>query len=791
MFKYFVSIKDNNQTLTPVAKLGEKDLKIQIALKGRTSIMFYLCALTEENKKVALHEIGNMLITDKMQKKNPSSIILETKGFNQARLLVTNRKEETIFKATLNFAPIIKKIEKESLKTPKLKSDDYRKSAKDKIPEKDKTLASTKPEKNKIRTKDNPSKKDNLPETDLNEGKTVLKVRHPLSVKLISIITIIVGFALGSIILLVNYFVSADVQVSAEENNFNSNTRAASDVQNRLETAISATRFFLKVQEREGTASDEKKIRDFFEGNSEIAAVIIPGTVQIENKTFFLAHEIEDQMISTMISSEQEAIQSVAEDGVTILNVSPYFNKTPLIAILSSAQTITQKPESLIILYSTNKISEAFGTNAINASFMVNEKGIILAHAQEELVLCAKDMSNLEIVQKVSEGSVKSRQLLFSDENGIKYFGAYTQLALGDCAIITMIAEDTIFESIRATTRRNIYLSLAVLAIAILIIWFFSRSISSPVKKLAKAAKLVQDGQYDIHLKYRHKDEIGLLTSSFVQMGKGLAERERLKDTFGRFTNKAIAEQAMRGELALGGETKNVTVFFSDIRNFTAMSEKLHPEEVVKFLNDYMTRMVDCVNKTGGTVDKFIGDAIMAVWGAPISGSSPKEDAMNAVRAALMMRSSLNEYNALRVSRGEKPIRIGCGINSGSVVAGQIGSNQRMEYTCIGDTVNLASRTEALNKPFATDILITANTYELIKDYITAEKMLPVTVKGKEKPIDMYAVVNIPDATDIPGAGALGPASMHQLRQRWGIKDPDLTGINTDDEEKKFNIKAN
>lgn len=159
MFKYFVSIKDNNQTLTPVAKLGEKDLKIQIALKGRTSIMFYLCALTEENKKVALHEIGNMLITDKMQKKNPSSIILETKGFNQARLLVTNRKEEKIFKAILNFAPIIKKIEKESLKTPKLKSDDYRKSAKDKIPEKDKALASTKPEKNKIRTKENPSKK--------------------------------------------------------------------------------------------------------------------------------------------------------------------------------------------------------------------------------------------------------------------------------------------------------------------------------------------------------------------------------------------------------------------------------------------------------------------------------------------------------------------------------------------------------------------------------------------------------------------------------------------------------
>jgi adenylate cyclase len=379
-------------------------------------------------------------------------------------------------------------------------------------------------------------------------------------------------------------------------------------------------------------------------------------------------------------------------------------------------------------------------------------------------------------------------QTLYTDEQGVQYFGAYTKLSQANTAVITNVEYNLVFEGIIATTRRNIYLSAGVLFLSILFMWFFAKSISVPLKNLSEAAGKIKEGNFDIVLSSKTHDEIGLLTGSFTEMSRGLAERERLKDTFGRFTNKEIAERAMRGELSLGGEAKKATIFFSDIRNFTAMSEKLEPAEVVEFLNEYMTRMVACVNKTGGVVDKFIGDSVMAVWGAPVSTGNTARDALSCVRTALMMRVSLGEFNRSRGGPRKPVIRIGCGINTGDVVAGQIGSNERMEYTVIGDPVNLASRTEALNKPFGTDILITENTWNLVKDYIIAEEMPSVTVKGKEEPVRLFAVINL--RVNKPGVSQPGPVTLAELRQTLEIKAPDLTALNIDEEEKKYNING-
>jgi adenylate cyclase len=255
-------------------------------------------------------------------------------------------------------------------------------------------------------------------------------------------------------------------------------------------------------------------------------------------------------------------------------------------------------------------------------------------------------------------------------------------------------------------------------------------------------------------------------------------------DTFARFTNRDLVERSLRGEVALGGEGKLATIFFSDIRSFTAISEKLKPTEVVGFLNEYMTRMVECVNKTGGVVDKYIGDSIMAVWGAPDTSGSAARDAMNCVRTALMMRRNLREFNKGRGGDKKPVIRIGCGINTGPVVAGQIGSNSRMEYTVIGDTVNTASRTEALNKPLHTDILITEDTWHLVGKELITEEMPPIMVKGKEKPVRMFAVVNLKvNRPDIPQPR---PVNLRDLRKILSLDEPDLRQVDTNEEEKKY-----
>ena len=172
-----------------------------------------------------------------------------------------------------------------------------------------------------------------------------------------------------------------------------------------------------------------------------------------------------------------------------------------------------------------------------------------------------------------------------------------------------------------------------------------------------------------------------------------------------------------------------------------------------------MTRMVDCVNATNGVVDKFIGDAIMAVWGAPVSYGNDTE---NAINGALMMRQQLLEFNRGRGGDKKPVIRIGCGINTGPVLAGQIGSEERMEYTVIGDTVNLASRIESLNKPFGTDILISQDTYSIVKGIYRVEPMQKIKVKGKAEPLQIYAVLG---RMDDPAA----PKSLDELRRLLGI----------------------
>jgi adenylate cyclase len=374
-------------------------------------------------------------------------------------------------------------------------------------------------------------------------------------------------------------------------------------------------------------------------------------------------------------------------------------------------------------------------------------------------------------------------QRLYTGEDGRRYFGAFTKLSLANAAVITNIDYEVVFEGVRATTRRNIYLTAAVLLAAVIFIRIFSKTISNPLRVLTGAAEQIEGGRFDIALKPKTRDEIGALTVSFDRMAGALG-------IFGRFTNREIAVRAMRGEIKPGGLPKHGTIFFSDIRDFTAKSENFTKEfgddasnRIVYWLNDYLTRMVDCVEKTDGVVDKFIGDAVMAHWGTAYSSGSATEDAFNCVKAALMMRAALFKMNRGRKAGdpGNPPIRIGCGINTGIVTAGQIGSEQRMEYTVIGDPVNLASRTEALNKPLGTDILITENTWELVGNRFVTEEMPPVTVKGKEKPVRLFAVVKL------KGVGGQ-PETLAELRKLLGIKPPDLNAAAAGAEEKKYKI---
>lgn len=610
------------------------------------------------------------------------------------------------------------------------------------------------------------------------------KVKIPISLKLVTIFSVLVIVVLGLTTYMVSTLVRNDEQQKAEENNYTINARTAETVQTLiLGEQTNATGYLNSLQMIFSDSAYEAKrdavFNDYCDRNNDTIFVYSEKFGLQFNGGFEKLHSGSEKKADAWLKSNAAAVKKALSGNAQILNVSGIFN-VPSLCILfpyasSSGNSIA------VIAFETTKFTDIMSTGSNNTTFLINNSGDILVHSDYDLMLANKNFSNLEAVKNIIKNNTDNSQNLYPDDKGENWFYAHHKI-VGDMFVITAITEKNVFEAINKTTYRIVLISLAVLFAAIFIIRMFSRSLTSPIGDLVEASKQIESGNFNLELESRTKDEIGLLTQSFNEMAAGLMERENLKTSFSKFTNRAIAEKAARGELQLGGETRNATIFFSDIRSFTAMSEKLSPQEVVEFLNQYMTRMVECVNRTHGVVDKFIGDAIMAVWGAPETSGSAADDAWNCVKAALLMRVALFNYNKERIAAGKIPMRIGCGINTGSVVAGQIGSNDRMEYTVIGDAVNFASRTESLNKPFATDILITENTWNLVKDKVIVEEMPSVHVKGKEGNVRMFAVIN--------AVGAKGPADINQLRKFLGVETPDLGKVNTDEEEKKYQING-
>jgi adenylate cyclase len=223
-------------------------------------------------------------------------------------------------------------------------------------------------------------------------------------------------------------------------------------------------------------------------------------------------------------------------------------------------------------------------------------------------------------------------------------------------------------------------------------------------------------------------------------------ERQRLfiKRAFQQYVPSRVVERVVADPrlLRFGGERRDLTILFSDIRSFTTYSEKHDPGQVVEVLREYLTGMVETVFRQEGTLDKFIGDAVMAIFGAPVTQA---DHALRACRAALEMQVELRRLHAKWKAEGKDVFNMGIGINTGEVIVGNLGSEQRFEYTVIGDPVNLAARLESLNKeyPQASGIIISESTYLLVQEQVTARRLGEVTVKGKLKPVEVYELLGL------------------------------------------------
>ena len=220
----------------------------------------------------------------------------------------------------------------------------------------------------------------------------------------------------------------------------------------------------------------------------------------------------------------------------------------------------------------------------------------------------------------------------------------------------------------------------------------------------------------------------------------GLEERDFIKDAFSRYVTRQVSDVVLQGGLELGGELLTATILMADIRDFTSLSERMPPRQVVRVLNRYFTEMVEECMEHGGMIDKFIGDAIMVVFGAPVH-QAPDQSALSAAKAALGMRRRLERLNVAFAADDLPALRIGIGVHTGEAIAGNIGAPQRLDYTLIGDVVNTAARIESACKELGCDLLISDATRQLLGERARVGEARVVHLKGKAQPTSVYPLL--------------------------------------------------
>lgn len=258
-----------------------------------------------------------------------------------------------------------------------------------------------------------------------------------------------------------------------------------------------------------------------------------------------------------------------------------------------------------------------------------------------------------------------------------------------------------------------------------------------PLREIVRGLSKVRGGNFSSRVQVMANDEIGYTAEVINQMTEGLAERERIKDAFGLYVSQQVRDEILAGRIPLDGEIKQVTMLFSDLRDFTPLVEATPPKEVVAVINGYFQHMAAAVEEHGGLVLQYIGDEIEAVFGAPLALTDHPRHAVEAARA---MRRRLAAYNARLIATGHSPLRHGIGIHSGPALAANIGGGGRLSYALVGDTVNLAARLQDMTKVTGRDILVSGTTAAALDQGVALERISATMVKGRSQPVEIFAV---------------------------------------------------
>ncbi len=386
-------------------------------------------------------------------------------------------------------------------------------------------------------------------------------------------------------------------------------------------------------------------------------------------------------------------------------------------------------------LYSLLQELKQFDARIVDLS-VVDSSGTITASLDANRIF-ARDSS--DDVRKVLRGAPRDIRFDEQSKRGtivVPIKPSRSATVAGAFKVVLSI--DGLYRVIDSLQRLIIMISIGVFIFLSVGILLLSRGlVVKPLRRFLPTLEKIRKGDYSHPVPVNNNDEINILAQHVNQMAAGLKEREFVKDTFSRYVPKEVVDQLMERKIhpRLEGELREVTIFFSDLRGFTPMTERLGAEQIVHILNRYFTAMTELAIQFDGMIDKFSGDEIMILFGAPLGSD---DDPLRAIRMGLAMQERLEALNEEFRTEGIEKLAIGIGIATGKVIAGNIGSERRLNYSVIGDTVNLAARLVSQAK--AGEILISDATYQGVKDEFECASLGPVQVKGKKNLIEVYVV---------------------------------------------------
>jgi adenylate cyclase len=372
--------------------------------------------------------------------------------------------------------------------------------------------------------------------------------------------------------------------------------------------------------------------------------------------------------------------------------------------------------------------------------YIVDEDGLIRAPTTE----WQEEYQLPEGVKKIKSESYLIQP--YSDEKGDELFHISAPVIYGGekrLGTVHMgLSKQPIIDAVEEMRNLIFYISGIVLVGGIIVSILFTQFMTRHVKKLMNGVKKIGRGEFGTRVKIKSKDEIGDLAIAFNDMAGNLEKKEMIEGAFRRYVSHQIADRILnepgRYIESLKGIRKEVSILFADIRGFTSKAEKLPPEIVVNFLNEYLTYMTRAVFKYEGTLDKFTGDGIMAIFGAPVD---QKDSTLRAIKSAVEIQKEAEAINKKRIEKGEEPLYIGVGVNTGEVVVGNIGYEDRLDYTVIGDAVNLASRLVDIAN--GREVLIGDNAYLKVREQVVVEPVGSKRLRGRRDMVNIYKLKSL------------------------------------------------